>query len=425
MMGLAAAGAGELSGYVSVEGRGFFNDALYSGQERDNGSIAAEPEYYHEWDNGSSFTFVPFARLDSADSERTHMDIRELNYLYREDIWFFRLGVGKVFWGATEFVHLVDIVNQTDLVEHIDGEDKLGQPMFQFGISPSWGNIDVFIMPYFRERTFPGQDGRLRTSRVVDVDDAIYESSSEQSNTDLAIRYSHTLGSADFGVYLFRGTSREPLLATPDMIDPNDTDDSRLIPFYEQINQFGTDVQVATGNWLWKWEAYLRNGYFQNYFATIGGFEYTFFDVAGSGQDIGVLSEYSWNDRDDGGMTLFQNDLFAGQADCVESMQEFFLSRMFVGEKVNIVDGQQVCLSHLAAECLKLSEFQGKDELVGKLFSREVEQICLGAIRANGVADSLQQMGLSDAISTVDEQGVERTLLFVDNDSGGVVGQLV
>lgn len=312
MMGLAAAGAGELSGYVSVEGRGFFNDALYSGQERDNGSIAAEPEYYHEWDNGSSFTFVPFARLDSADSERTHMDIRELNYLYREDIWFFRLGVGKVFWGATEFVHLVDIVNQTDLVEHIDGEDKLGQPMFQFGISPSWGNIDVFIMPYFRERTFPGQDGRLRTSRVVDVDDAIYESSSEQSNTDLAIRYSHTLGSADFGVYLFRGTSREPLLATPDLIDPNDTDDSRLIPFYEQINQFGTDVQVATGNWLWKWEAYLRNGYFQNYFATIGGFEYTFFDVAGSGQDIGVLSEYSWNDRDDGGMTLFQNDLFAG-----------------------------------------------------------------------------------------------------------------
>jgi len=312
MVGLAAAGAGELSGYVSVEGRGFFDDALYSGQERDNGSIAAQPEYYHEWDNGSSFTFVPFARLDSADSERTHLDIRELNYLYREDIWFFRIGVGKVFWGATEFVHLVDIVNQTDLVEHIDGEDKLGQPMLQFGITPSWGNIDVFIMPFFRERTFPGRDGRLRSSRVVDVDDPIYESSSEDRNMDLAVRYSNTLGAADFGVYLFRGTSRDPLLATPDLIDPNDTDDSRLIPFYEQINQFGADVQIATGNWLWKWEAYFRNGFFQDYLATVGGFEYTFFDVVGSGNDIGVLSEYSWNDRDDGGMTIFQNDLFAG-----------------------------------------------------------------------------------------------------------------
>jgi len=306
MIGLAAAGAGELSGYVSVEGRAFFDDPLYSGQERDNGSIAAQPEYYHEWENGSSFTFVPFARLDSADSERTHLDIRELNYLYREDIWFFRLGVGKVFWGATEFVHLVDIVNQTDLVEHTDGEDKLGQPMLQFGITPSWGNIEVFMMPYFRERTFPGQDGRLRTSRVVDVDDPVYESSSEDRSMDLAIRYSNTIGAADFGVYLFRGTSRDPLLATPDMIDPNDTDDSRLIPFYEQINQFGTDVQLATGNWLWKWEAYFRSGYFQDYFATVGGFEYTFYDIAGSGHDVGVLSEYSWNDRDDGGMTIFQ-----------------------------------------------------------------------------------------------------------------------
>ena len=312
MVALATAGAGELSGYVSVEGRGFLHDPLYSGQERDNASIAAQPEYYHEWDNGASFTFVPFARVDSADSERTHFDVRELNLLYREDIWFFKLGIGKVFWGATEFVHLVDIINQTDSVEHVDGEDKLGQPMLQFGISPSWGNLSVFLLPYFRERTYPGEDGRLRSSRVVDVDDPIYENSSEERSVDLAIRYSHTIGSTDFGVYLFRGTSREPLLATPDLIDANDTDDTRLIPFYEKINQFGTDVQWVSGNWLWKWEAYFRSGYFQDYFATVGGFEYTFFDIAGSGHDVGLLSEYSWNDRDDSGMTIFQNDLFAG-----------------------------------------------------------------------------------------------------------------
>jgi hypothetical protein len=312
MLGIAAAGAGELSGYVSVEGRAFFHDALYSGQERDNGSIAAEPEYYHEWEDGSSFTFTPFARLDSADSERTHMDVRELNYLFRENIWFFRVGVGKVFWGATEFVHLVDIVNQTDLVEHIDGEDKLGQPMLQFGISPSWGNIEVFMMPFFRERTFPGQDGRLRDRRVVDVDDPVYESTSEDRNVDLAVRYSNTIGSADFGVYLFRGTDREPLLVPPNRINPADTDTTRLIPFYQKINQFGGDLQVATGNWLWKWEAYFRNGYAQDYFATVGGLEYTFFDIAGSGNDVGILSEYAHNDRNDGGLTLFQNDLFIG-----------------------------------------------------------------------------------------------------------------
>ncbi len=312
MLTLATAGANEWSGYVSVEGRLFFHDALYPGQKDNDGSIAAQPEYYHEWDDGGSFTFVPFGRVDSADSERTHADIRELSYQYGQDIWFFKVGVSRVFWGATEFVHLVDIINQTDLVENIDGEDKLGQPMIEFGISPSWGNIDLFIMPYFRERTFPGRDGRLRTARVVDVDDPIYQNTAKQRNIDVAVRYSNTIGSADFGIYAFRGNNRDPLLVTPDMIDANDTDDSRLIPFYEKIDQIGADVQLVTGNWLWKWEGYFRKGYAQDYFATVGGFEYTFYDVAGSGHDVGLLSEYCWNDRNDGGLTIFQNDLFGG-----------------------------------------------------------------------------------------------------------------
>jgi len=317
MSAWTAGGAGELSGWIAVEGRGFLNEPLYRGQDRDNASIAAQPEYYHAWENGSSFTFVPFGRADTADSRRTHADIRELNYLYRQDNWFVRMGVGKVFWGATEFVHLVDIINQTDLIEHIDGEDKLGQPMLEFSISPSWGTLDFFLMPYFRERTFPGRGGRLRTNRVVDLDDTIYERSSEERNIDVAARYSRTFGGLDFGVYVFRGTSRDPLLATPDLvppelIDPEDVNDFKLIPFYEQINQFGTDVQYASGNWLWKLEAYFRNGYFQDYFAVTGGFEYTFVGLGGSNADMGLLCEYAYNDRDDGGQTIFQNDLFVG-----------------------------------------------------------------------------------------------------------------
>ena len=121
----SAAAAHELSGYVSADGWFFPNDPLLPGQEKNNASLTVQPEYYHEWETGSSFTFVPFARLDSADPERTHFDIRELNYLWVTDSLELRLGVGKVFWGVTEFVHLVDIINQTD------GEDKLGQPHLQ------------------------------------------------------------------------------------------------------------------------------------------------------------------------------------------------------------------------------------------------------------------------------------------------------
>ncbi len=111
----------ELNGSMSIEARLFANSPLYPKQERNNGSIAFAPEYYHEWQNESSFIFIPFLRLDTADSERSHFDIRELNFLLLGDPWELRIGLGKVFWGVTEFVHLIDVINQTDLVEDIRG----------------------------------------------------------------------------------------------------------------------------------------------------------------------------------------------------------------------------------------------------------------------------------------------------------------
>jgi len=156
--------AHELSGFVAVEQRLFFHDPLFPDQKHNNGSFALQPEYYHEWETGSSFILVPFARFDSQDSERTHFDIRELNYLWLTDNWEMRMGIGKVFWGVTEFVHLVDIINQTDLVESPDGEEKLGQPMVQLSIARDWGVLDLFVLPGFRERTFPGKKGALDMS---------------------------------------------------------------------------------------------------------------------------------------------------------------------------------------------------------------------------------------------------------------------
>jgi len=307
-------GRGELTGYVAAEGRLFFSDPQFPGQEDNNASLAAQPEYYYQWANGAIFTFTPFARIDSADSERTHWDIRELYYLHAQDWWSFRVGVARVFWGATEFVHLVDVVNQTDLVEHIDGEDKLGQPMLQFSASPSWGALDIFILPYFRERTFPGREGRLRPPLLIDTDHAIYESSDKERAKDLAIRYRRTLGDIDLGAYFFWGTNRDPLLVPADFLDPNDPGPSRLIPFYERVTQFGADVQWATGNWLWKLEALYRSGYLDPYFAATGGLEYTFFGLGGGRSDVGVLAEYVYDERgDDPEMTsLFDNDLFLG-----------------------------------------------------------------------------------------------------------------
>ena len=305
---ISSASAYELSGYISAEGRVFVNAPLFPEQKRNNVSLAVQPEFYNEWESGSSFTFTPFARLDSADPERSHFDIRELNYLRLHDEWELRVGIGKVFWGVTEFVHLVDIINQTDAVESIDAEDKLGQPMIHLSVPRNWGVLDAFVLPYFRERTFQGEKGRFRPPFIVDTDRAIYESSSEEKNIDVAVRYSNTIGDWDFGLYHFKGTGREPTL----LLSADPSGNPIFIPYYEQINQTGLDVQAVLGSWLLKFEGIYRNGQGEGFYASVGGVEYAFINMASSGMDLDLIIEWAYDERGKESTTGYDNDLMGG-----------------------------------------------------------------------------------------------------------------
>ncbi|MCM8525271.1 MAG: hypothetical protein NE327_02065 [Lentisphaeraceae bacterium] len=233
----------------------------------------------------------------------------------RED-WILRLGVKKVFWGVTESVHLVDIINQTDAVENIDGEEKLGQPMINLAWVNDWGTIDLFIMPYFRERTFPGSKGRLRSGIPVEINDAEYESSAEEWHTDIALRYENTFEDVDLGLSYFYGTSRDPRFE----IRPGQHG-LETIPIYDLIHQIGLDLQYTNDAWLWKWESIYRTGSEEGHTAIAAGFEYTFFDVAESGWDIGVLCEYLWDSRDENSLAAFQNDIFTGSRISMNDIQ--------------------------------------------------------------------------------------------------------
>ena len=133
------AAAAEVSGYAGVEARVFPDDPIHAGQEHGAAfSFLIEPEIYHPFgDTGLTLVAKPFLRYDESDPERSHFDLRELAVHKVAADWELKAGLSKVFWGVTESRHLVDIINQTDGVEDIDGEDKLGQPMVQFtGIRP-------------------------------------------------------------------------------------------------------------------------------------------------------------------------------------------------------------------------------------------------------------------------------------------------
>ena len=301
--------AHEVAGYAAGEVRLFPNDALYSGQDDQSSSFVIQPEYYHEFESGSSFAFTPFFRLDSGDQERTHLDIRELTYLWLKEDFELRVGVRKVFWGVTEFIHLIDIVNQTDLVESVDTEDKLGQPMVNFSVSRDWGTVDIFWLPFFRERTFVGTGGRLRGASVVDETRTQYESAAEEWHSDWALRYSHTFGDIDMGLSQFVGTNRDPTL-----LDGTDSNgDDIKIPKYEQIKQTSLDVSYVVGEWLWKLESLYRTGQGnEDYFAWAGGFEYTSVGVFESSMDLGFVGEWLYDDREDDADTAFENDIAGG-----------------------------------------------------------------------------------------------------------------
>jgi len=304
------AGAGEWSGYVSGEYRYFPYAATDPRRHGNNLSFSAQPEYYTEWDGGrQSITVVPFVRWDQGDSARSHADIRELNWLKAADDWELRVGVGKVFWGVTESQHLVDIVNQTDFVENIDSEDKLGQPMVQLALIRDWGTVDLFLLPGFRERTFPGVSGRPRSEPRIDTSLTRYESPQQQRHVDFAARWSHYIGEWDFGLGYFRGTSRDPTLE-PAL---NDQGEVVIAPLYELISQYSLDLQATLGDWLWKLEALRRNGQGDSdYSAATGGFEYTFVGLFDSSYDLGLISEFLWDQRGKDAPTLFDNDLMVG-----------------------------------------------------------------------------------------------------------------
>jgi hypothetical protein len=300
--------ANEFSGVVETQVRAFFNEPLYQDQHHHNASIAVAPEYYHQLENGSSITIAHFLRADSADDERSHFDVREMNFLWLTDAFEVKIGISKVFWGAAEFVHLVDIINQTDLVEAIDNEEKLGQPMVQLSLSMNRGVVDMFVLPGFRERTFPGRKGRLRPELPVDVDNPRYESSAGDHHVDLALRYSHTLGNADLGLYHFAGTGRDPTLVPSfDFLGR-----PVLVPYYEQIRQTGLDLQLVAGSWLWKLEAIYRTGQGEDFFSGVGGFEYTLFGILATGADLGIITELAYDERGASATTAFENDIMLG-----------------------------------------------------------------------------------------------------------------
>ena len=317
----------EISGNVAMEAFLFAEEGQFEEQFDNNLTLSAKPKWFGEWNEGDdSWSVELFLRADDKDDERNHTDIRELLWLHLDGDNEWRVGINTMFWGVVESQHLVDVINQIDQVEGIDGEDKLGQPMIHWKRYEDWGVLDFLILPGFRERTFQGIEGRPRTPLIVDGDAATYESSDEDNHIDYAIRYSHTFDDLDFGLSWFKGTSRDP-----EFIAGADSDGNPiLIPHYVQMTQIGLDAQLIVEDWTWKLEMIHRDTDALNYEALTGGFEYTFYGVFESDIDLGTLVEYSHDNRPEDLRGVFDRDVFLGARLAFNDVQSTELLAGFV-----------------------------------------------------------------------------------------------
>lgn len=336
---------------LEAEARGFWQ----APDARVLGSVAGTVETFVEWHDGARVIGEFFARYDENDDARTHEDVRELYYQVIADDLEVRLGARRVYWGVTESRHLVDVINQSDFVEDVDNETKLGQPMMNLALIRDFGTLDLFLMPYQRARTFPGAEGYPRLPFPVHAHEAMYQSRRGQHHLDTALRYVGTFGPLDLGLAWFDGTAREPRLlgclrrgasgehfegstdgpicgedeirATiepPAVVVPGTEDEVAqqieqeiranlvLVPFYDRLRQASIDAQVVAGSLALKLEALWREQHGARTAAAVAGFEYTFGDVGGSGADVGLLGEYLYDERNDALNVLVDDEIFIG-----------------------------------------------------------------------------------------------------------------
>lgn len=362
MLGLCAFAA---AGHAQTEWRGVVeSEARYFDVQQGRGltgSIAGLVDVFQPTsDPDLSLIAELFYRHDADDPRRSHGDLRQayLQALAR-DVELYA-GWRRIFWGVTEARSLVDTINQTDLVEDIDGGAKLGQPMIQLRWLSPVGTVDAFVLAGTRQRTFPGPEGfpripfpiARRASRFPD---------GEQNRLDYALRWQFRGPGLDLGLSWFDGTARDPDFlpclaegsdfpntergpncnlqdAVPEqplpgpLIDllqllrlaPSDEtleaetrqkvmDNLVLVPGYPRERRASVDLQYLNAGLALRLEALARHRGGDWMTAAVAGLEYSlprFFDTD---WNVSGLFEYLYDQRDGDVFTQrFANDLFFG-----------------------------------------------------------------------------------------------------------------
>ncbi|WP_133408189.1 hypothetical protein [Parashewanella tropica] len=246
------------------------------------------------------FSSQVFYNWNNKDEERRYMDIRKANVYFHKGENKFGFGIDTFFWGASESINLVNVLNQSDISESIDGKVKLGQTFISVSNQFSNGEITFIYLPKFRAINFP-----QRPSYGLPISNSnLFENNKKDGG--YAARALFYVEDYEFAFSYFKGTRRQPILIRSSMSP------ELLTPFYIQTENLLFDGVYLTENFTLKTEAKIGKELGDGFTAASFGIEYPSYLFSDVIDEVIFIGEYIFDDRKITAETHAQNDIFVG-----------------------------------------------------------------------------------------------------------------
>ena len=254
-------------------------------------SAEVKIDAFHDFDE-SRIVGEFIARGDEKDSGRRITEARQA-YL-RTPLAGFDVFVGnrQEFWGKAESKNVVDVINQSDAAANEGKSGKLGAPSISAERYLDIGDLQLWYISGFREKTF--NDSDAHPSSGLPVSSAQYARKDGKDADDFAARLSSFAGEWDLAGSVFYGTARDPILSVA-------SDGGALKPYYALQKSIGLEAQYTGDVTLLKWESLhgTQTGLLgtHDFAAAVAGIEYTYYGPFETMWDIGLIGEVQHDDR--------------------------------------------------------------------------------------------------------------------------------
>lgn len=199
-----------LRGNIAVDFNYFNKEPFIENQLSHQGSLLLTGEFKYV---KGKFKFVtqPHIRLDAIDSYRTHVDMRNLYLSYWNKNLTINAGLRLYTLGKFSGFSLVDIMNRMDVKESILAFEKLGQPSFDVKYIYRKINLELYVMPYFRQVNFNAGRSRLLLAPFeIDNNKKQYDSKQKEYLPNVAVRVGTRKNNSEVVLGYFYGYNKNP-----------------------------------------------------------------------------------------------------------------------------------------------------------------------------------------------------------------------